>query len=253
MSATAGHPPYRLQLIGGFRLLRRGLPVTISPSAQRLLAYVALQLGPVTRDRVATALWLEKSDERARANLRSALWRVGQGADGVLVSQGEMIAVAEGVEVDVRTLEAQAQAVLAGSEPPPSFESPLFADELLPNWFDEWVLSERERLRQTRLHALEAMAELMLRRADYASALDMALSAVRAEPLRETSNRLVVTIHVAEGNPSEARRAYERFRRQLWEEMGLRPSRRIRSIIQVDAQLDDSLTVATGDDAVTTS
>jgi hypothetical protein len=57
--------------------------------------------------------------------------------------------------------------------------------ELLPGWYDDWVMFERERLRQLQLHALETMAHRLAKEHRYADAVDVALAAVRLEPLRE--------------------------------------------------------------------
>ena len=35
--------------------------------------------------------------------------------------------------------------------------------ELLPDWYDDWVLLERERFRQLRLHALDALCDDLTR------------------------------------------------------------------------------------------
>src|SRR5215210_3933939 len=62
-----------------------------------------------------------------------------------------------------------------------SAESALGA-ELLPDWYDEWLQFERERYRQVRLHALEALASAFSRAGRHAQAVEAALGAVAAEP-----------------------------------------------------------------------
>ena len=58
-------------------------------------------------------------------------------------------------------------------------------DDLLPEWYEDWVLVERERFRQLRLHALEAICERFTEEGKYGLALEAGLAAVAAEPLRE--------------------------------------------------------------------
>ena len=82
---------------------------------------------------------------------------------------------------------------------------------LLPGWYDDWVVLERERLRQLQLHALDRLAAALLAAEEPGRALDAALVAVQADPLRESAHRIVVRIHLREGNALEALRAYERF------------------------------------------
>jgi DNA-binding SARP family transcriptional activator len=107
--------------------------------------------------------------------------------------------------------------------------------ELLPGWHDDWVECERERLRQLRLHALEAASNRMLRLGQFSLALDAALEAVRSEPLRETAHRAVVEVHLAEGNAAEAVTAFRRYRSLLRDHLGLEPSERF--VAWLNAQL----------------
>jgi DNA-binding SARP family transcriptional activator len=86
------------------------------------------------------------------------------------------------------------------------------------------VLFERERFRQLALHALEARAERLLDVGRPADALEGALEAVRSEPLRESAHRLVIRVHLAEGNGGEALRQFELCRRLLFDRLGLSPS-----------------------------
>ena len=86
------------------------------------------------------------------------------------------------------------------------------------------MLLERERLRHQRLHALESLAARLRRQGRHGAAVDAALAAVAAEPLRETAQRALVAAHLAEGNVIEAIRGYRRFAALLHDELGLRPS-----------------------------
>jgi DNA-binding SARP family transcriptional activator len=90
---------------------------------------------------------------------------------------------------------------------------------------------ERERLRQLRLHALEALAVRAARERRFAVAVDAALEAVAVEPLRESSRRVLLEIHLAEGNVIEALRHFESFRDLLQAELGVRPSQRLTMLI----------------------
>src|SRR5690606_23384985 len=72
--------------------------------------------------------------------------------------------------------------------------------ELLPEWGDAWLSYERERWDQLRIHALERIASELLGQGDHFGALETALEAVALEPIRETAHRIVVEVHLAEGN-----------------------------------------------------
>jgi DNA-binding SARP family transcriptional activator len=99
-----------------------------------------------------------------------------------------------------------------------------FGDDLLPGWYEDWVLVERERHRQLRLHALEAICHHLTDLGRYALALEAGMAAVACEPLRESAQREVIRLHVAEGNTVEALRQYRSYARLLADELGARPS-----------------------------
>src|SRR5262249_9511790 len=94
----------------------------------------------------------------------------------------------------------------------------------LPDWPDDWLIVERERLRQLRLHALERLAERWTAQGSYGLALEAAMAAIRADPLRESAHRAAIRVHLAEGNLSEALRQFERCRAVLLEEFGVEPT-----------------------------
>ena len=103
--------------------------------------------------------------------------------------------------------------------------------ELLPDWYDDWLLIEREKYRQLRLHALEALATQLTALARYGEAAETALTAIAGEPLRESAHRVLIRVHLAEGNPSEALRHYRLFRELLLTELGLEPSEQIAELV----------------------
>jgi two-component SAPR family response regulator len=57
--------------------------------------------------------------------------------------------------------------------------------ELLPGWYDDWILLERERVRYLQLHMLEVAADQLLRKGRLAAALEFA--AYRADPRERAS------------------------------------------------------------------
>ena len=65
----------------------------------------------------------------------------------------------------------------------------------------------------------------------YGLALESALAALRADDLRESAHRAVISIHLAEGNVVEARRAYDLCRRTFVEELGIEPSSAIAGML----------------------
>ena len=102
--------------------------------------------------------------------------------------------------------------------------------ELLPDWYDDWVMIERERLRQLRLHALEIVCRRLAAMRLFGPAVDAGLAAVLDEPLRESAQRALIEAHLAEGNRSEAIRQYNSYRERLYTELRLEPSPGLRRL-----------------------
>lgn len=103
---------------------------------------------------------------------------------------------------------------------------------LLPGWYDDWVIFERERIRQRLLHALEALSRRLIEVGRCAEALDAAISAVGVDPLRESANRILIEAHLAEGNVVEACRTYKRYRDTVRCELGVEPSQQLTDLMR---------------------
>jgi len=217
--------PFTLTLLDGFELRDRGLPIALPPVCQRVVAFLALSGRPLTRVYVAGALWLHASEERSCASLRSALWRIRSRRDGLIEATVTHVALSGRVAVDVHGAVIAMRGLLSSDAASrEELDATYSTGELLPDWYDDWLLFERERFRQLSLHALEALAERMGREGDLARGLEAALSAVRTEPLRESAHRVLIRLHLAEGNRGEAVRQYELCRRLLRERLGVEPS-----------------------------
>jgi DNA-binding SARP family transcriptional activator len=213
----------RLELFDGFRLEIDGTEVAPSIGAQRLLAFLSLQ-GPTVRAVVAGTLWGDTTENRALGSLRTTMWRINQLVQGLVTVEHGRLALAGFVGVDATEFGDRAAARFKGSTEVDLPPVDLRLRELLPGWYEDWVIFERERFRQLRLHVLEAAAAQLCAHGQYATALDTAFEAVRHEPLRESAHRAVILIHLAEGNFAEALREYERFRDLLIGQLGVEPS-----------------------------
>ncbi len=229
----------RLQLIGEFELWERGA-VTLPHGVQRFLAFLALARGPVGRYRLGGALWADTTQDRADGNLRSTLWRLGHLQSRLVERRTDRLAIAPGVRVDVLELSAVARLILAPDDPNADATEPAApatadlagAAEILPGWDDPWLVPERERYRQLRLHALERAAERSLRDDECARAIELGLTVVEAEPFRESAHRLLIAAHLREGNAIEAVRQYRIYRRLASDELGVDPSPRMEALIE---------------------
>ena len=227
---TIAAPAYHLRLLNGFELWVRGDAVPVNTGVQRLVVFLALHRGPLQRSRVAGTLWPDVPADRASANLRASIWRVPASYRALIDISVRHIRLAADVTVDFLTAVARARRLIDRAEDcdENDFSERTRAElssELLPASYDDWVLLERERFRQLRLHALEALCERLTASGRYGEAIDAGLAAVCAEPLRESSHRVLINAHLAEGNNAEACRQYELYRKVVRDELGAGPSR----------------------------
>jgi DNA-binding SARP family transcriptional activator len=199
----------------------------VPEGSKQLLAFVALRRGRVERRHAAGALWPLGGEDRAAGNLRSALWRLRRAGINVLVADKWSLALSADVLVDLHLTEQWATRLIDGRATGGDLAvAPWTADalDLLPGCYDDWVLMARERLRQRILHALEALSERLAAAGRFADAIEAALLATGAEPLRESAQRALIKVHIAEGNLTEARRTYRVYHELVYRELGVAPS-----------------------------
>lgn len=228
-----------MRLLGGFELRNERMVVPLPLPAQRVLAFLALKNRSHFRSTVAATLWSNVSEERAAANLRSALWKIRRSSPSLVVSSGYYLRLSDGVDVDVASFVDRAQRLMTPELPLDDVDADVatFADDLLPGWDEEWLVVEREALRQLRMHALEALCRRLSAEGRHAEAVHAGQVAVAADPLRESGQRALLEAHLAEGNASEAIRQFHLYREALEECLGLQPSRDLVSLIGVNRRL----------------
>jgi DNA-binding SARP family transcriptional activator len=229
---------FMVSVLGGFRLWwGTSVQVGVPRASQRLLAFLALHGGVVNRATVAGTLWPDASESHAYSNLRSTLARLERRCRKALEAGRLELGLAEGVTVDIRHSQALARRLLDPAVTPRQSDLATAAGvalsaDLLPGWYDDWVLIQAEDWRQLRLHALEALAGRLTACGRWGEAAGAAGAAVRAEPLRESAHAILIQVHLAEGNQSEAVREFTRYRALLHAELGLEPTPRLRRLIQ---------------------
>jgi DNA-binding SARP family transcriptional activator len=207
--------------------------IPLPQSAERLVSFLAINEGSIDRLHVAGTLWPDVAEARATACLRSTLWRIRLAADGAVAATTSRVRLGPVVVSDLQEFNESVRRVLdrpieVTDEDVARMVAPA---ELLPGWYEDWVLVERERVRQMRLHALERLCGSLTEQRRFAEAVEAGLAAVQGDPLRETAQRALIGAYLAEGNCSEAVRAYRGYRRLLNDQLGLDPS----------AEMDDLL------------
>lgn len=147
---------------------------------------------------------------------------------------GASVTLLDSVTVDLDEAAAVARRLNSGSACTPAMvvDRELLMDDLLPSFDETWLVVPREQHRQRRLHALETLAIDDLEHGRPLDAVDTALAAVAAEPLRESAQLLLVRAHLAAGNRAAARDQFHRFRLLLATELHVEPSAALTNLIE---------------------
>ena len=226
-----GQERVELTLLGGWDLRVDGTSQPVGFRQQRLIAALAV-FGRRSRGFLAGLLWPECTEAHALGSLRAAVFTVSRRLPGVLACCGRELCLGEAVDVDLHRL--RRALVSAASEAwvadPWWFASSSNAD-LLPGWYDDWVLAEQERVRGLYANALEQLAQAALDRGDVYRALTLAQTVRNLDPLRESAVRILVQGHLAIDNEAAALHAFRCFRATLAHELGTLPSARITGMV----------------------
>ncbi|RLT42590.1 MAG: hypothetical protein DWI57_05465 [Chloroflexi bacterium] len=229
----------QIQLLDGFALHGTGGPVVSisAPRQQELLAYLLLRSDvPQRREQIAFLLWPETTDSQARNNLRRELFRL----------RSQWPDVERWLEIEAQTLRWRADDALALDVA--DFESALgqadlahrsadaeaemaalqraldsYRGPLCPASYAEWMLSERERLAQAHLRALERLTTLYESHRRYTDAIQTAQRLLRVDPLAENSYRQLMRLYAAVGDRPQALRIYHTCATTLRRELGVDP------------------------------
>ncbi|MFL5806163.1 MAG: AfsR/SARP family transcriptional regulator [Roseiflexaceae bacterium] len=233
-------PPLHIQLLGGFRLVSDARPITAVdlPRLQALLAYLVLHRHvPQSRQYLAFLLWPDTTDAQARSNLRTLLHRLRQAlpeADVRLHTDSQTVfwcpdapyildvadfehALAQADQAERAGDQAALRAALAAAVE-------VYRGDLLPGWYDDWVLRERDRLRLAYLAALGRLILLLEQECEYAAAIGAAQRLLQHDPLHEVTYQHLMRLHACSGDRASAVRVYRTCVTVLDRELGVEPS-----------------------------
>src|SRR6266700_4493917 len=203
--APAPIPPLHIHLLGGFHIASGETPVTSieMPRLQSLLAYLVLhRVSPQSRPHLAYQLWPDSTDAQALTNLRASVHRLRQAlphAGSLLHTDRQVLAWQPSIPwtLDVLDFEQallQADQAIQHKDRSAVWQAltnavDLYQGDLLPSCYDEWILPERDRLRQAFLTALEQLIGLLEEERNYPAAIRAAQRLLRHDPLHEATYR----------------------------------------------------------------
>jgi DNA-binding SARP family transcriptional activator len=229
------HADPSLHLFEGPYVMQGGRRLELPEGSKRLLVFTALNGRPIERRAVAGTLWPIGNDVRAAGNLRSALWRLRSAGVDLIEGDKCTLRLKPGTVIDLDLVSEWAGRLINGRPTEHDLRAGPWrsnALDLLPGWYEDWVIFERERLRQRLLHGLEALSRLLVRAQRCAEAIEAAMAAAAIDPLRESAQRVLIEAHLAEGNVVEAVRTYDRYSELVYGELGVSPSPQLSMVLR---------------------
>ncbi len=172
-----------LRVLGQFEVRMDGEPIAIpSRPAQSLLAYLAITAGTAhRRERLAGLLWPDAEEDSARGSLRQGLWRIRKALEKTLPA-GTQYVLADDLTIafnpgsaywlDASVLEGRPDGV--GSVETLKESIAVYRGELLPGFFDDWTLRERERLEGVFDRRMGALLDCLIDQRQWPAVLEWA-------------------------------------------------------------------------------
>ena len=247
-------PMLQIRLLGEFSLDDgvAPLPAVNTARLQALLAYLIIHRNALqSRHHLAALFWPDVLEAQARNNLRQLLHQLRHAlpeADRFVSTDTHTLHwrddapcsldVAEferavgRADVSSRQGDRGAQRVALATA------VDLYRADLLPSCYDDWIMPERERLRQSFLRALAELVQLLEAQRDYGRAMRHAQSWVRHDPLAEDAYRALMQLCALTGDRAGALRAYHTCVTVLRRELGVDPGAATREIHERLLRLD---------------
>jgi DNA-binding SARP family transcriptional activator/predicted ATPase len=233
-----------MALFGKPQITRDGAPVNvIYNKGVALLAYLAIQPRPHGRETLAGLLWGDLPETTAHANLRKVLAALRVVLDDQLEITRQTVRLAPDGQrwVDIEIFQSKLLQLRSTTLEPATLTegevglleeaASLYTGDFLEGLnirgaiaFEEWVLPQRERLRQMALHALYTLTAYYTARGLYAQGVESATRLLTLEPWHEEVHRQMMLLLALNGQRSAALDQYEQCRRLLQTELGVEPT-----------------------------
>jgi DNA-binding SARP family transcriptional activator len=243
-------------ILGPLQLTREGIPVPLpGRTLPRLFAVLLLEAGHVVpAPRLVDAIWEEDPPATARRQIQNTV----AAARGLLLDAGasELEKIGDGYRIRARpeqldSLRFQrsariAREQVAASEPEAALDTlrealALWRGPALAGLTGRLVESGALRWNEERAAAEEDRAELELALATGVSVVADLRRVLERHPYRQRAAELLITALYREERAAEALDAYEAIRRQLADELGIDPGRRLKDLHGAMLRDDPSL------------
>ena len=242
-SISPAAPPVVVCVLGGFRLIKLGRPVSVrrGSKVQALLANLALRpRRGIPRDELLTLVWPTSDLDLAGQSLNTLVSSLTHSLGDALAGKPPVVHelgsyrlnVESGVHVDIVEFDAAVDAgdrfsrAGDGTGAVASYMGAvaLYGGDLTVGSDIEHVI-QRERLRSRFLSVRSRLADIHFSAGNYPAALESALDLLAHDPCREDAYRLAMRSYVRMGERAQALRQYRLCRRMLAVEFDALPER----------------------------
>ncbi len=230
-----------IRMLGQFDVRIDGRVTNIpSRPAQSLLAYLALSAGTAhRREKLAGLFWPDSTEVNARSSLRHALWRIRKEIGGdaetetpYLLVDSLTIAFADGGHTWVDALVLARETAKDSSPENLIGALSLYGGDLLPGFYDDWVILERERIRAVFDHKMQAFLDQCLANHQWPLALEWAERWIGLGQVPEPAYQALMIAYSYKGDVAGVAASFQRCQDALMDELGVQPSELTREIYE---------------------
>lgn len=218
----------RLYLLGAFHVERDAQTIHLSTrKVESLCAYLALHPEQHSREKLAALLWGDSTDEQARHSLRTALAALRKSlGDEIVLADRETVQLNPDFPIWVDAREIFNFRFSIDNSEIENLQSKIenYCGDLLPDFYDDWILLEREHLRKIYLNALLQLAQHHRTKSEYARAIEFAQKVLVTDSANEKAYQHLMFCLAATGDRIGALKHFDACAKRLRDELGVEPS-----------------------------
>jgi DNA-binding SARP family transcriptional activator len=223
--------PLKIYTFGGLKLLRDDRPIRYSrktPKKPLELLRIIIALGGknLSEQRLMDALWPDAEGDSGHKSLSVTLSRLREllgGKDALQVSEGMISLDGRFVWTDVRAFELALERSKAAEREGKKDESArllekaigMYQGHFLAGESASWAISPQERLRESFLHAIEALGARWEGKQEWQKAVEAYRKGVKADDLMEQCYVRMMSCLLKLGSQAEALSVYQRLEKTL--------------------------------------
>jgi WD40 repeat protein/DNA-binding SARP family transcriptional activator len=220
-----------VKLLGQFDLRLDGIAIDLpSRTEQSLLAYLILNTGTsFRREQLAGMLWPDSAETNAKSSLRHALWRLRKtlreaslNNSDYLLSNKINLSFNQQLPFWVDTLVLEKG---RGQTPQELLEeTAVYQGELLPGFYDDWILLERERLRTVFDRKMHRLLQCLIDEKSWEGVIEQSERWISMGETPEPAFRALMVAYASLGDKGKALTTFMRCLDALEHELGVGPA-----------------------------